>query len=873
MSTNILKVEDLVNNYPLSSAVISKLVTNDTIKKNVDYSKINYSSVSNSIIEKIRNNDDIIKLFPDTELAMQIVVTSIISPNDLTNTSIKLEVPDIPLPSTIKSQIVDVITDYITENYSPISNLYTIIKEALFTKGAYVEICIPESSLDRLINSDLGMLSIESYTKTYEEKYFNSEEPKSILSLESLEILKEPMKNSISITPSDLNIEFTEDLSILKFSDYKLKKIATENSKNDIDEEGKREREIIQNLFRTLNNTEDKPVDFVLRSEETMRENLGVPFITKVPVECVIPIYSTNDHKKHVGYFLILDQNGNFLDIKNEKNHMQQMGNCNNYINSNFKDMIIDKSKRNIEGQIGDVPEIEDMESLYNDVIEELIKNRMRNSKYEDLVDISKNKEIYKVMLNRALKNKKTKVLFVPNDLVQYYAFNYRNNGTGESLIEKSSALFSMAGLLLMGNIVANIQNAIPQTEITVTIDEEETDLTGIMAKIQDNILKLRQSNYPIGVTDFNALVDWVQRAGLKFNYDNPNLPNTKIEMQPSNLDKPQIDQEFLEMIIGMINKSFGVTPEMVDAGKEKEFATSIVADNMLFARRVINWQVQLEPMVTKHIKMILNNDSVIKDKIANIINNSKKEIKDRVKDIASSRDLMNDELEKVKDKYLVDYIIEFFFNKIQAKLARPEYTDTAAMNANYDNFVARIEKLVDLAISDQTFIGRYYKGVGENIQELNGLIKFQLIYKYITNNNLFPELVGMAKLDENGQAENPVFSEHITWTSNIIKFYNSLLKELFEKNKNILPEFSKLAEKFDNMEGAESGGGFGGDFGGDDSGDDGMGDDGGGDDMGGDMDDFGDDDVGEEDTSEEEEDIEDMTVEDAKEEKEEKEE
>lgn len=823
--TNKLNVNDLIDKHPLSASVLSKLVVDKNMKKNIDYSRLNYTEVIEATKAKIKSNEEVIKLFPDTELAMQIVITSIISPNDLTNTSMKLTIPDIPLPSTIKNQVIDVIESYLDKNYNIFNKVYTIVREALFTKGAYIEVCVPESSLDRIINGELYQLSIEQFAHS-NNFMFNNNEVTAALSLESFSIVNKNLykKNTIGITPKDFNIEFIEDMNILKYSDNKLKSIAKENKK--IKPKEKEESESFLNkFFKTLNPNENKPIEFILREEETSRTSIGLPFITKVPTEAVIPIYSSNDASKHVGYFLILDENGNFIDMENEK---KDFNNCNNYINHNFKDMLIDKAKRNLEGFTTNVPEIENMEILYNDIIEELIKNRLRNSKYEDLVDIGKTTDIYKVMLSRSLKNRRTKLLFVPSDLLQYYAFNFRNNGTGESLIEKSSYLFSIAGLLLMCNLVANIQNAIPQTEVNVKIDEHETDLPGAISKIQESILKLRQLNFPIGTTDVNSITNWVQRAGLKFSYENPNLPDTKINFESANLNKSEVDKDFLEYIIAMINKSFGVTPEMVDAGKEKEFATSISTDNMLFAKRIIGWQIQLEPMLTKHIRMIMNNDNVLKEKISNIVLNAKKEIKDKMKDIAKNKDMVDDELEKVKDKFLVDYIVEFFFNNIEAELARPEFNDNAVINENFNNFITKVEKLTDLLVSDNTFIGRYYKNLGESASELQQLVKSELILNYITKNNIFPELTDWFTMDENNKPINPIFDNHLGFAYNTINQYNGFLKDLYDKNKDIIPEFNKRASAFEKIENIEGGDTFGGtdDFGTDSDSSDSFGDD-----------------------------------------------
>lgn len=858
---NKLKISELVNDKPLVASMMSKLITTDQSKKQRPLNNLNYEDITNDVYNKIRNNDSITQLFPDTDLAIQIVITSILSPNDLTTTSLSYDVPDISIPPQLKSQILDVIDQYLNKEYDINNSMYDIVKEAMFTKGAYAELIIPEASLDRIINGDLNGLIQES---DYRNFIFNNTESIVELSTESnnksikfnvipgskfnpndLRTYKPKNVNNITFSESELGIEFTEDVGLLIYNDVKLNNLVTESKQRDKQQYEYTDEELLSSFFRVVETKEIKDIEFILRRDEAGRKSIGQPLVTKVPVDAIIPIYSNNNPSKHVGYFIILDENGNFLDMDKE---MKKMGSdCNNFTNTDFKTMLLTKAKRNVVGFETTAPEIENMEDIYNGVIEELIKNKLRQSKYEELVDIGSNNELYQIMLTRALKSKRTKMLFVPEDLLQYYAFEYRNNGTGKSLIEKSAMLYSLAGMMLFANFKASILNAIPKTTINVQLDERDTNLASTMKKIESLYMSMTQSYLPYGSISTTDLSDWSRRANIRYKWNHPDLPQIQIDEEHSEGDRPEGNQEFLDKILQLINKSFGVTPEMVDAGKEKEFATSIVADNLLFAKRVINWQIMLEKMVTKHITKILYNDMIIREKIEKIVIGSKKEIKEYAKKLAeklASTDSYEEErLEKIPDKDLGHFITDFFFKRIEANLARPETNSSAAIITNLDEYINKVEKICELLFANSNFISRTFKNFGESSEDLKNLVKSELIITYLLENNIFNNITDWFTLDENGKPLNPIFENHTAMTEIIMKLYNEYLDNSYANKKKYINENTKILEKYDNIEGDENGG-SGSDFGGDgdsegEDGDDGFGDD----DFGDEGDDFGEED------------------------------
>lgn len=89
------------------------------------------------------------------------------------------------------------------------------------------------------------------------------------------------------------------------------------------------------------------------------------------------------------------------------------------------------------------------MEEIYSHIITAKIKKRLSGGLLGDLAAIEEdNTDVYRVMMTRMLKKQKTKLL-LPSELVSYYAFKYRENGTGESLLETITVLSSIRAILM----------------------------------------------------------------------------------------------------------------------------------------------------------------------------------------------------------------------------------------------------------------------------------------------------------------------------------------------------------------------------------------------------------------------------------------
>lgn len=107
--------------------------------------------------------DNILSLFPDIELCVQIVISSVLSPKDMVQANLLYKSTEIVLPEDITSALNEIVKTHIEGYYKFKEELPTMLREVL-SKGSYVTVILPESIVDELINTNHNKyISKESY--------------------------------------------------------------------------------------------------------------------------------------------------------------------------------------------------------------------------------------------------------------------------------------------------------------------------------------------------------------------------------------------------------------------------------------------------------------------------------------------------------------------------------------------------------------------------------------------------------------------------------------------------------------------------------------------------------------------------------------
>ena len=772
---------NIVKDDPTIAAVISKLIkSRDTTNKlNIrdpktftDIGAVDFESMSSTISSRINDVGYVKDLFPDIELAEQILISSILSPKDMMSTNVIYKLEESIMSPELTSRVIDEIRDYIEKNYKISDILPDILLETLFESGAYVKAVLPESSVDELINYNSN--SIISTESLVSRKLFTSN-----LNVSNVGLLGTPFEKTRrygiesmmykgnydpyirledgSSLPNSYStlVEITDNINILK-----LPKILEHNSKANIrkvyskesmfdnkpdPEKGYTNDDITSMLYKD-NVASTDPFVYVNNKSQTKRKSIGKPLLLKLPTESVIPVHIPGDPTSHIGYFVLLDEDGNPLSNLDNKDYLEGLTDAANGNNS-LSSFLLQKAKRNLIGNDkARHDNIEQQARIYTNIVEADLIDRLKKGMYNRKLAIVKVEEIYRIMLARSLANRQTKLLFMPVEVVSYFANDYLPNGIGKSLMDNMKILTSLRAILLFAKVMAMAKNSISRTKVNVTLDPDDPDPQKTMEETIHEVVKMRQQYFPLGINSPVDLVDWLQRAGLEFAFEgHPGLPETKLDFDQGGGDTLVPDSEFDETLRKWTFMAMGLSPEMVDRGFDTEFATTAVINNLLLSKRVLQIQKRFTKQLSEFIRKILSNDSYIQNMILTIFRENKNSLLKHASD--DDKELF----EENQNAFYVNYYSTLIDN-INLELPKPDASALEVQSNEFDLYAESLEKGLDAVINTEFMTSDTHGNISNYLDEIKSAFKNYFLRDWMAKNNYLPELADITSMDEDGK-------------------------------------------------------------------------------------------------------------------------
>lgn len=790
---------------PNSAAVLSKMNFSRVDKTTYDRVTNPYE-IPMSVIDHIKNNESIEQLFPDIKLAKQILSSSVISPNNMISSTLTYIAPDINIPSNYKQSISDRINKHIEKYYRLESRTSEIFEDAMFTHGAVIEAIIPEAAVDEVINRpNDGQVTIEMYKdgelSREKLKYLSTENTAHDISVEDYarygsislmdSLTSEQLKNNEKITLEDLMLDITEDKSVFMYNKKTMKKIHDRITHEDFRfSMGNTTQSDLDKIFRPNDSDRMEEAININTYDNTSRSSIGAPMVFRLPVESVIPVHVVNDPSRHLGYFVLLDEkgtpiNGNLIITEEQASSLMK-----NTQDSYMQNNIISKAKNALHGITREDPKLHNIEEIYGEIVEKAIKEKLNKGLYGEIAEIKNSADVYRVMFFRALKAKRTKLLYLPAENVMYYAFEFRENGTGKSLIEKTAMLHSIRAILLFSRVMATIKNSVSNTEVAVQLDEDDPDPQGTVERVKSQVMQTRTALAPFGVTTMKDIVDWTYKAGFKFSVTGANMPQMTVNTTDIGTSKIFADESTEDPIKEQIIMSFGLTPEIVQSGYASDFAATVVAKNLLFAKRVSQIQLVFNRLLTDHVRKLVRNDAGLRDSLKSYISDNIVDIKKGL----SSKDNpdTDDDVKKFNKDDMVEYILMCFCTELEVRLPVPELTEAQALHDAFGAFKSALDENLEGVLSDDAFPTELVGAMGGNIGKVRAVIKTVLLRNWMTANNYMPELSEFVTMDT--ETKRPVFDglgDYQTFVSNLrdvmVPFLKAMGKEA-AKNDDKLP-------------------------------------------------------------------------------------
>ena len=818
-------VLSLVKNDPGLASLLSKLVPSehplqyDQAGNRAVNSPNTYmfKTASEHTAQNISDARTVLQLLPDLELAAQILVSSIIAPKDMVTTEITYSVTEGLVAPDVSAALIARTKLYFEQDYKIKPLLAKMLRDVLFETGSYAVAVIPENSIDEIINGD-RKITLENLSQHINSNGAvkplgllgpalkpNVERSCAGLSLESLNSFNPDLKVDGKVFIKDVTdtyLTVTDNHSLLKIPqinqkirEQRITKIVGSKALESINTK-LNDRQMTGMIYkeRTFNYN---PITKLKTQEQLNRRTVGNPLILHIPSEAVIPVYVPGCVEEQVGFFILIDENGNPVAKSENADYYQQLSSRLNS-NGSFPSAMLTRVKSQMTGFVPDNKEhIDYTVRAYGDMVEQDLLARLRNGVYGNGVSLAKNAEIYRIMFARALAKQHTQLLFIPVELMTYIAFQHTHDGIGKSLLDDMKIINSLRSMVMFANVMSSLKNSIGRTEVKLKLDESDPNPQKTIEVAMHEIIRTRQQYFPLGMNSPTDLTDWLQKAGYEFTFEgHPGLPDVSVDFSQKVSDYAKPDTELEENLRKRSIMACGLSPESVDAANQAEFAISVVTNNILLSKRVIQTQEQFTPQLSNHLrKCIMNSEELIND-LRTILNDNFDKLKVEVTD--DGKNILNKVKEKTADistvarnetekkdminNFLSEYIMNFFVT-----LPMPNSVTLENQMAGVDTYSKALDVGIEAWISEKFFTTDLGGDVANQVSTIKEVLKAYYLRKYMAEQGILTELGDIGLTTSNGKADLDIYKiqdEHLgNLTKSLTVFMEGLQKVKEDSN------------------------------------------------------------------------------------------
>lgn len=827
------------------------------------------------------DNEHALSIMPEIEWAARVVVSSITSPKDMTKRELIYTSDLDWLPPTVKSVILDEIKKDMEAVYNYGDSMYGFFKDALFVRGSHPRLVLPEAAVDRIINSGevLSMESLGSMFSAggalKRRGYFGPHKKEgSVRQVINMESFRNVSGQTQDSTPEEMfyvtvnnddgtkfdgvlpYLSVTDNFDALKLPYYMESIAASERDKlignpevefGDFDFGG--EESAIPTAESSVGFTKTQmkspnaqltvkefraatyksaPNNMVTHlrvpgSHELKRRSVGRPLVIDWPPEAAIPMHVPGNVKQKLGYILLIDENGHPVSmhgndqiIHRAKNIYNTANSSNSLNNDASASMILNKAARNLTGGTT-VTTFREGAKVVEKILEDNIIPRLMNGAYPGGAEISASSELYMLMMARTLCSMHTRMVFVPAEMMSYFAFDYHHNGMGKSLLDSNKILLSMRAGLLLTRTTGEMRNSIPLTKITMKIDEDDADWEKTWSETQDLISKTRQPQFPLNNLSVNDMMDWIHRAGMIFAFEgHPRIPDTGFDFEKIAHENVLPSQDLYDSLGRQLYLGLGIPPELMDTAYDPEFATALVTRNIMFTQTILEYQKIASALMSEDHHRLILADGIMMNSIVGLVKNKWGEIVQR---------LPSDDQAffKANPKRFATDLVKRIVTSIRVSFPSPDGTTVESQKDQLQAYKDLTTELLPSFVGSEVIATDIAPELANKIGAMEKQIYHALIRKWCADNNVANDLFQLSSIDEEGRPSFNLLDITESYTKGLATNFMSSAKALVPIEEAVVKdsETLNLGDKGGDGGGSDygssSGGGgdeFGGGFG-----------------------------------------------------------
>ena len=779
--------DDMVNG--LWDSVKQKLVRDPNVVTKRDYDTkefdldVDRTALENTIDDtalSISEAYNQLDALPNLGLTKDIIISSVLSPNDMMSTEVKYANAS-DLFGDVEPLLTTIVKEYFDDEYELPTLLGDWLEQSLFIEGACALAVVPESSIDHAINTNLKITQ-----ETISKEFDDNGRPKSMGNLRTPRYLKDNngkdtrVAGGISMetfsvdadasytaeigtkrSPQktwSLGASVTDNPNVLKMPMIN-KKIREDRLAESYGRWGFGVESFKQSLFnekfdsnlsiypdRIINS---KPIITLKTLDDLEKKTFGHPVVFTFPTESVIPVYSPADPSEHVCYFLAVDENGNPVRMDQNYDQYRAMNtNFTNGTNTNAASTLnATASSMGMSGELKpDGYTVSEMSMLYSRVIEQDLIQRMDSGGFHGRdLKIGKANELYRLMFVRALAQMNTQLVFIPKELMTYIAFDYKKNGVGRSLLDKTKILGSLRMVEVMTSAIANTKSSIDHKVINIELDAEDPDPMKRVTQYLHEFQRGTKAAFPMGINSFADITDYLQKAGTQVKITgHEGMPNMGMEVNNQRMDYNKPDDDYRNTLDKDHIMALGAPPESIRSAEDIQFATNIISGNVYFAKISMRRQTIFSSHLSDHVQKYTRNSEPLMRALTEVITKNR------------------DNLKKIDAKYTAEAIAIVFANNITLSLPKPDMAQNAMQLEAFEKYCQTLDIALPAFVSEELFADiNLGEKAGMAMSHVISVLKAHFMRKWLIDNNVLPELFDLVNVTKDPTERFEFLKDH----------------------------------------------------------------------------------------------------------------
>lgn len=753
----------------------------------ININEMELDRASKVINDRKTMNEDVLVLVPELKQARDIIVNSVISPNDYSKKELLSDFDNfLELDESIVMEIRDIIDNTVTK-FKLVSELSDVVKESLFGDGAYPELIIPRSKITDIIKdgsdiklkskSDLESFNIDSYSdKLNSYGYVNIDTEKTITI------------DAESYSLNDLNVSAISNPLVLLIPEI------YDNARKDImDKElflPTANKKDVESISPDLLNIYDKfkrrtKERYISINKDTKIESDDVPFRLLLSSSAVIPIY-TDDRTNHLGYFVLANEMNR--PITNNINDDELFNLYRTNSDNKVLKGVIGNASKQLDKSNDESVIISNMIEISGNILKQSLTSAMDNSIYKNNYNIDYENSIIKIMLARALEEKQTKLIFIPSDYMSYIAFDYRKNGTGKTLLEDITLLASFKAMLLLSQIHATVTSNIPVTDVVVDIDEKDPEPMKTKEMLEQVILNGGRNRLAWGETSIERFGNWIQNTGTRITYNHKSFPDTKITMEKKNNESSyNPDTSVMDSISNYMLRHLGLSPTILDDANQAEFA-SVAMINHAMSNKINNERQDiLNDGMSDKLRKLSKADITTFNRYLSLVEKHSKKI------IASINKVLEEDKITTLDNGLKTQIALDLIEGSKVRVPRAESKDNDELREKFSKYKDTVDNILE-ALTTSSFIEDIVSELGISKEILTNNIKLMALVDWCEEHNYARGMVKLINMRDKADIK-AMLSRISDKDMNIIELAKTLADTKTKLLEKIKPEEEEVVE------------------------------------------------------------------------------